>query len=94
MANIKYFTECQGQAVELTGIWHDGSVSRKASAFSGRCPTCGEGHKAQRAIEYKAFASKHECNAKCMSGSALGKCECRCGGKNHGRSAFICEAAA
>jgi hypothetical protein len=41
-----------------------------------------------RAIEYKSNPSKHECNAKCMNGSCRGVCECRCGGKNHGRGTF------
>lgn len=92
MANIRYFGECNGLPVELSAIRHDGSMSRKPSHFSGRCETCGERHQATRAIEYKSLPSKHECNAKCMSGSSRGKCECRCGGKNHGRgsSGFIC----
>lgn len=29
--------------------------------------------------------SKHECGARCM-GSTSGKCECSCGGQNHGSS--------
>lgn len=28
---------------------------------------------------------KHQCNAKCLA-STSGKCECSCGGKNHGAS--------
>ena len=40
-----------------------------------------------RAIEFKRDCpSLHECNAKCMNGHVNGRCECRCGGKNHGRS--------
>lgn len=39
-------------------------------------------------IEYKARPSLHECNAKCLNGKHSGTCECRCGGKNHGRGMF------
>lgn len=48
----------------------------------------------QRAIEYKTSPSKHKCDARCLN--AQGKtmrCECSCGGKNHGRGSFVCEAA-
>ena len=41
-----------------------------------------------RRIEYKARPSLHECNAKCLNGKHSGTCECRCGGKNHGRGMF------
>lgn len=41
-----------------------------------------------RCIEYKARPSLHTCNAKCLGGKPTGICECRCGGKNHGRGMF------
>ena len=41
-----------------------------------------------RKIEYKAFPSRHECNAKCLNGRHNGTCECKCGGANHGRGMF------
>lgn len=47
----------------------------------------------QRRISYKKFASKHECNAKCMNGRHDGACECQCGGKNHGLGAILGAAA-
>jgi hypothetical protein len=39
-----------------------------------------------RRIEYKSYPSKHECDARCMfaSGKVM-KCECACGGRNHGK---------
>lgn len=40
-----------------------------------------------RIIDYKKNPSKHECNARCMTGSRTGSCECSCGGKNHRRYA-------
>jgi hypothetical protein len=85
MANFKYFAECGGQAVELVHVYHAGNGT-KAKDFVGRCPNCGDKHACSRMIEYKAFPSKHECNAKCMGASGKSMiCECKCGGKNHGR---------
>jgi hypothetical protein len=83
MANIKYFSECDGEVVELLHVWLHGHNTRPIS-FLGTCPTCGYLHNALRKIEYKAFPSRHECNGKCMGGKVNGVCECKCGGKNHG----------
>lgn len=41
-----------------------------------------------RIIDYKSQPSLHQCNGKCLNGKATGTCECRCGGKNHGRGMF------
>lgn len=41
-----------------------------------------------RRIEYKAFPSLHDCNGRCLNGKVNGRCECRCGGMNHGRGTF------
>jgi hypothetical protein len=89
MANFKYFSECNGAAVALSNIQHDGHVSAAPQHFSGKCEVCGERHTASRAIQYKAQPSKHECNAKCMNGSMRGVCECKCGGKNHGAGSSL-----
>lgn len=43
----------------------------------------------QRVIAYKAFPSRHECNARCLNGRCDGTCECRCGGANHGLGAVL-----
>jgi len=85
MANFKYFAECGGQAVELARVYHD-LLPTKRYGFIGTCPTCGQRHVCTRKVEYKAHPSKHECNAKCMGASGRSMiCECKCGGKNHGR---------
>lgn len=49
----------------------------------------------ERVIEYKSNPSKHICDARCVNATGkIMKCECSCGGKNHGRgSSMICEAA-
>lgn len=89
MANIKYFAECGGQAVELKNVWHKGNGT-KAKDFCGTCPACGQRHEAVRQIEYKAFARKHECDARCLNATGrIMKCECSCGGKNHGRGSHV-----
>ena len=41
-----------------------------------------------RRIEYKKQPSRHVCNARCVGGKCGGTCECRCGGKNHGRASL------
>lgn len=93
MANFKYFSECNGHAVQLQNVFHSGQTT-KAPSFTGTCPACGQKHQAVRKIEYKAFPSRHECNAKCLNGHVNGVCECKCGGKNHGRGSLLTPVAA
>lgn len=47
-----------------------------------------------RRVELKATPSRHQCDSRCMhaTGRTM-KCECACGGRNHGRGSFACEAA-
>lgn len=87
---MRYFADCQGEAVRLTRIEHDGRASNKPANFSGLCPKCGERHQASRKIDYVEHGpSGHLCNAKCLTGAVNGRCECRCGGKNHGRGGVL-----
>lgn len=94
MANLKYFAECNGQAVELVNVRHDGHVKTTAEHFSGIC-SCGQRHIAARLIEFKSQPRRHACDARCLNATGrIMKCECSCNGKNHGRgSALVCEAA-
>jgi hypothetical protein len=47
----------------------------------------------ERVIEYKGNPSLHRCDARCMNATGkIMKCECSCGGKNHGRGRVACEA--
>jgi len=49
----------------------------------------------ERTVEYKRNPSKHICDARCVNATGrIMKCECSCGGKNHGKGAFNCEAVA
>lgn len=102
MATIKKFCDINGEAIELgaltqmknaefaarwpdvKGIRADGYtkwVAHPLSGAAGLLPVT-------RMIEMKRFPSMHECNSKCLNGKHNGTCECRCGGKNHGRGLF------
>ena len=95
MANLRYFSG----DTQLNGV-HErqgklvGFVS-KADLFF----VAGEGWQGytpvERKVEYKSNPSKHECDARCLNATGrIMKCECSCGGKNHGRgSSFVAEAA-
>lgn len=85
MSGYRYFATCGGSPVQLANIAHTGNYSR-AQDFTGNCPACGERHTAERKIDYKRNPSKHVCDARCMNASGkIMRCECSCGGLNHGR---------
>ena len=67
---------------DMGALFHDDTGA--SGAFGNlaiRCRSCG---KARRAVAVAGkFSAKHVCNAKCLA-STSGKCECSCGGKNHG----------
>lgn len=102
MANIKYFSDIGGDACELKapygmdnkefaakfpgvrGFRYDGFTMWVGYPLQGT----GGAMPVTRKIEFKSFPSRHECNAKCLNGKHNGTCECKCGGKNHGRGMF------
>jgi len=88
MANIRYFTADQ----QLTAIQHDGSIYTSAKHFTGLTMD-GRRVQVERAIERKSNPSNHKCDARCLNATGF-KCECSCGGKNHGAGNFHCEALA
>ncbi len=102
MSRMRYFSDQGGKAVPLKapygmpnkefaerfpgikGLRNDGFsmlVGYPLEGVGGPLPIT-------RKIEFKAFPSLHECNAKCMNGKLTGSCECKCGGMNHGRGMF------
>lgn len=84
MANFKYFADVNGETFELTSIRFDGS-KRGPAQFSGRASN-GELLTATRYVEYKRNPSKHICDDRCLNATGkVMKCECSCGGKNHGK---------
>lgn len=94
MANIKHFSG----ANELSGVHEKGGklfgyVSKTDLFF-----VPGEGWKGhvavERTIEFKSNPSRHACDSRCLNATGrVMKCECSCGGKNHGRGSIMCEAA-
>ena len=105
MANIKYFNGDR----QLRNVHHDGKGTKPHNFFGypeGVDPVFVPGTgwtgkvAADRVVEYKANPSRHECDDRCLNATGrVMKCECSCGGKNHGRGAFnargtfVCEAA-
>jgi len=102
MANIKYFADVDGgETFELDGVYgmpnaefatrFPGTKGRSHDSFTKRVGYVVGTRTilpVTRTIQYKAFPSKHDCDARCMF--ARGKtmnCECKCGGKNHGKGA-------
>lgn len=95
MKTTRYITKCRCGAHTSTLATNVGRADAdmgacfvdergEAGVFGGlaiRCRGCG---KAARAVAVIGkFSAKHVCNAKCLA-SHSGKCECSCGGKNHG----------
>ena len=87
MAKILHFTAGQ----QLTAIQHDGSIFTSAKHFTGLTDD-GRRVQVERAIERKSTPPNHKCDARCLNATGF-KCECSCGGKNHGAGNFMCEAA-
>lgn len=92
MANIKYFAgdielkgvhreggKLVGDPIDYTPVWENNKWTHNWIEV-------------ERKVEYKSNPSKHECDARCYNATGrIMKCECSCGGKNHGRGKFTCE---
>jgi orotidine-5'-phosphate decarboxylase len=98
MTTFRYFADLDGQTIELTSAGYVESISRKemATLFPGvkaksydSLAVQAKRHNGQllpisRAIEFKKNPSFHKCDDRCLHAKGH-KCECACGGKNHGR---------
>ena len=43
----------------------------------------------ERVIEFKSNPSRHACDSRCLNAQGkVMRCECACGGQNHGRGVF------
>jgi hypothetical protein len=95
MAKTLYFNGL----TELKNAHHDGRRMVGEPVDYTPVYIQGEGWKhnylpANRIIHYKSSPSRHACDARCMNASGRTmNCECACGGKNHGKGRFACEAA-
>ena len=91
MALFRYFADLDGTTVQLSNVYHDGHISTRAAHFIGTAPD-GSKMNATRKIERKSNPSKPQVRC-ALPGTTGFKCECSCGGKNHGAGNFMCEAA-
>lgn len=82
MANMKYFADlADGSTLEFDRVdYRSRKDIRAYDRVSGRWVQCN------RVVEFKSNPSRHECDARCIDATGrIMKCECACGGKNHGR---------
>lgn len=87
MADIRHFhgeTQLAG-VYYLQGVTPMGYVPAELEAWRNGGPRA-TALKADRKVEYKRSPSRHACDARCLNATGrVMKCECSCGGKNHGR---------
>lgn len=99
MARIRYFNgttelkNIQGLDREKFAAAFPGVKGKRWDSFSRMVgyPLSGEGGAlpVERVIEYKDNPSRHACDARCLNANGkVMRCECSCGGENHGRGAF------
>lgn len=91
MAHIKFFADTVAGVIEFARV-----DNRNQSKKNDNCwgYANGEWIKVTRAVIYKSSPSRHECDARCFNATGRTmQCECSCGGRNHGKGAFNCEAA-
>ena len=106
MANIKHFFDSANRMVALVGniqgmrnaefaARFPGVKGKRLDSFTMQVMSAGDRElfPVTRAIERKSNPSNHKCDARCLNATGF-KCECECGGKNHGAGNFICEALA
>lgn len=102
MARFAYFADMQDGT---THEWRDTVVKGRVIAARGvdyisrgniRGYVEGLGWvKITRSIEMKSNPSRHVCDTRCINATGkIMRCECSCGGKNHGRGSFVCDEAA
>lgn len=60
------------------------------AAYDARCPSCNA--KAWHGQMVQGVTSQHACDARCTEAKGF-RCECSCGGKNHGAGLLVCEGA-
>lgn len=89
MANIKFFADTAAGTLVFDRVDY-----RSSKDIRGYDHATSAWVKVNRTVEIKSNPSRHECDDRCMNATGrVMKCECKCGGKNHGRGSFVCEAA-
>lgn len=85
MANIKYFADTKTETLVFDRVDHrkDGAYGFDAGSKSWI--------KTNRKVEMKSNPIRHICDVRCINATGrIMKCECSCGGKNHGKG-MSCE---
>lgn len=101
MARFAYFADLpNGQTLEWFDTVERGEVrAARGINNNGRGDIKGYAEglgwvKVTRSVQMKASPSRHDCDDRCMNADGRTmKCECACGGRNHGKGRFMCEAA-
>jgi hypothetical protein len=80
-----YFAMCyvSGKTESLRGVYKIAGDPGLATTYRGTCPGCGKQHKALRIVRRPLEPSNHVCDARCIHATGQ-RCECSCGGENHG----------
>lgn len=94
----RYFADTNTGTVELTNVGYRDAKQTQLVGIDPRNPPVfvkdigWTGYvNVSRSIEYKSQPSKHVCDARCVNATGkIMKCECSCGGKNHGKG-FSCD---
>lgn len=90
MANFRYFIDLpNGETVRV-----EKAYLNERNTFVGYLD--GQWTPISRKVEMKQLPTRHECDDRCLNAKGrVMKCECACGGKNHGKGSIgvICEAA-
>ena len=90
MAKIRYFADTATGTLAFDRVDY-----RSRKDIRGYDATTKSWVQITRTVELKSNPSRHECDDRCMGATGLVmKCECSCGGKNHGRGSFVCAEAA
>lgn len=81
MTKIRYFGSINGNPVRLENVVEINGVKMGLTPDNIRIP-------ADRKVAYKSSPSRHRCDDRCVhaTGRTM-KCECACGGLNHGKGA-------
>ena len=97
MTTFKCFSDLNGETIELNprsikqalaGHMEGEAIDAKPTWSAERQCWNRVFYKVTRSVEYKSHPSKHVCDVRCQSAKGRTmKCECACGGKNHGRAA-------
>lgn len=98
-AKPKYFSDCNGVSLEIKGGFYQIPKDEFQKLFPGVKGTGDHYVRNVATVDGKVVPvtrhiwyvsqnpSLHKCDSRCLHGKCGGRCECQCGGVNHGRGA-------